>query len=230
MALPKPSSSVAHCHSGTAMIASNFPALSPPSIVVDAPPPTHSTCSFTVLPSGALLSLQDVDAVDVRARADGGGGHDGLAADELGVGERLDRLDAPVPQLLAHHDVGVGAARVGREQHEGVLALLGDLQRMVGVAQREHGLAGGQRLHHLGPAARDDEARQAEPFFLEKLLLLRHQVLAVHERRNAVRRGDRLALRVGRAPAGRPAGRRPSRSWWRGIVGESSSSTILLGG
>ena len=58
MALPNPSSSAAHCHSGTAMIASNLPALSPPSIVVEAPPPTHSTCSFTGLPSAAFVPLR----------------------------------------------------------------------------------------------------------------------------------------------------------------------------
>ena len=39
------------------MIASNFPALRPPSIVVEAPPPTHSTWSSTGRPSGAFVCL-----------------------------------------------------------------------------------------------------------------------------------------------------------------------------
>ena len=54
MAFPNPCSSAAHIHSGTAMIASNFPALSPPSIVVEAPPPTHSTRLLRGRPSGAF--------------------------------------------------------------------------------------------------------------------------------------------------------------------------------
>ena len=54
MALPNPWSSAAHIHSGTAMIASNFPALSPPSMVVEAPPPTHSTRPLSGRPSAVF--------------------------------------------------------------------------------------------------------------------------------------------------------------------------------
>ena len=50
----------------------------------------------------------------------------------------------------------------------------------------------GEGLHHLGAAARHDEARQADALLLEELLLRRHQVLAVDEGRDAVRGGDRL--------------------------------------
>ena len=57
MGRPNPSLTAADCHSGTAMMASNFPALSPPSMVVEAPPPTHSTWSLTARRSAALMFL-----------------------------------------------------------------------------------------------------------------------------------------------------------------------------
>ena len=104
---------------------------------------------------------------------------------------------------------------VGREDHQSVLALLGDLERMIGVAEREHDLTRGQRLHDLRTAARHHEVGRPGALLLEELLLRRHQVLAVDERRDAVRGRDGLEP-LGLGPADPGAGesgpaRRPVR-------------------
>jgi hypothetical protein len=61
---------------------------------------------------GGLRVLEDVDAVDAGARADGCRRNHRLAAHKLLIGQDLEALDALVEELLAHDDVGVGAARV----------------------------------------------------------------------------------------------------------------------
>ena len=58
MGWPKPWATAFDCHSGTAMIASNFAPLSPASMVRSPPPPTHSTESLTGLPSAAFVFLR----------------------------------------------------------------------------------------------------------------------------------------------------------------------------
>src|SRR4029453_2787294 len=81
------------------------------------------------------------------------------------------------------------------EQHDGVAALLGRLQEVVRVAEIEHRLAGRDRVDDAGAAAGHVKpGRQAEALLLEELLLTRDQVLAVDERRDAVRDRDRLCL------------------------------------
>src|SRR5262249_61876143 len=93
---------------------------------------------------------------------------------------------AAIEELLTHDDVRVRAARVGRKEHQRVLALLGDLQRMVGIAEREHRLARGQRLHDLRAADRHDERWDRDALFLEELLLPGDELLTVDERRYRV--------------------------------------------
>src|SRR5439155_17855817 len=106
-------------------------------------------------------------------------------------------------ELLAHDHVRVGATRVGGEEHQGVLALLGDLQWMIRVAEREHRLPRRERLRDLGAPAGDDEGWRRDALVLEELLLLGDEVLAVDERRDAVRDRDRLrALRPRRRSPG----------------------------
>jgi hypothetical protein len=104
-----------------------------------------------------------------------------------------------VRDAKVHASAGVGAAGVGGEDHQRVLALLGDLERVVGVAERELHLPRGQRLHDLGPAPGDHEVGRLDTLLLEELLLRGHQVLAVDEGRDAVRSRDALqALGPGR--------------------------------
>src|SRR5438094_415064 len=80
---------------------------------------------------------------------------------------------------------------------------------MFRITDSEHGLAGRHRVHHAGAAAGDDEVGDPHPLLLEELLLARDEVLAVHERRDAVRHRDRLPLRTGGArPARGERGRR----------------------
>ena len=118
------------------------------------------------------------------------------------------RGEPGVVELLARHDVRVGAPRVGGEQDHGLLALLADLQRMVRVTEGEHRLPRRQRLHHLRAAARDDEALIGrDALLLEEALLPRDQVLRVDDGGDAVGDGDRARL-----PRGRAAGARPSRT------------------
>src|SRR5580765_9109514 len=73
----------------------------------------------------------------------------------------------------------------------------------------EQRVAGRHRVDHPRAAAGDDEAREAQPLLVEELLLAGHEVLAVHERRHAVRGRDGLALR---AHPRRPSGEREARA------------------
>jgi hypothetical protein len=155
-----------------------------------------------------LRVLEHVDAVHVSAGPDGRRGDHRLPAHELLVAERLDGLHAPVEQLFPRHDVGVGAPGVRGEDHQGVLALLRDLERMVRIAEREEHLSGGERLDDLGTAARHHEVGGLQALLLEELLGRGDEMLAVHEGRHAVGGRDRLhALRAGRPePPGRHDG------------------------
>ena len=66
---------------------------------------------------------------------------------------------------------------------------------MVRITQAEHRLARGDRVDDPRATAGHDEIAGADAFLFEELLLARDEVLAVHERGDAVRDGDRLPLR-----------------------------------
>src|SRR6185503_2030886 len=117
---------------------------------------------------GRLDVLAYVDAVDVRAGADGGRRDHRLAPHELLVAERLHALHALVEEVFAHHYVGVRAAVVGCEQDDGVPTFLRGLEGVIGIAEGEHRLTRRHRLHHTRAAARDDEVRRLDPLLLEE--------------------------------------------------------------
>src|SRR2546427_5374543 len=135
-------------------------------------------------------------------------------------------------EILPDDDVRVAAPRVRREDHERVTALLGDLQRVVRVAQREHRLSRRERLDHLGPAPGDDEAGDADALGLEELLLLGDEMLAVHEGGDAVRERDRPQALGVRAVGGAARGERDARGPGRpekAATGESHGDRVYAG-